>query len=338
MMAILMVGALAVGAFVLVRSGGRDKGDEKTTNESVSLPVGEKPLTDAAPAGKVQESTVTASEQKAVAANAKTLPVPAKKPEAKPDYSEKSRNYVAKLREIDGLGETLAPEQIQALYMFMDTSAKEQNMDADALCSVKNQALDKLLRQTELPAGIGERIVGMATNDKNEDLWRDYCVQHYSAYYDRKWPDDNLADVDGERKKFREVCWESVGLADGRIAGSALLCLERLGEKHDGFPKEKLAGQAWAIASSGPTTPANRVTAIQVAARLGSTNALQQARAWAESGDNVALRLSCIASVGQAGDKSDIPMLERLKSGKDPLVRKAAESAAKALHARLASR
>lgn len=334
--ALVVVVVLAVAglaAVVLSKRGSQDGGDKAAPP---APEAGAPAKAEVAPAESAA-APATQAVEKATASIAKTTPDPAKKPDPrKPDYSQKSRNYVAKLREIDGLGENLPPEQIQSLYVFMDTSAKEQNMDADALCSVKNQALDKLLRQAQLPAGLGDRIVGMATNDKNDTLWRDYCVQHYSAYYDRRWPDGGASD-DGERKRFRELYWESVGLAEGKVAGSALLSLERLSEKRAEFPKAEVAEKAWEVASSAKTTPACRVTAIQVAARLGSTNALARARVWAESGDNIALRLSCISSVGQAGDKSDLQILEKLKAAKDPLVKKAAETAAKALQARLAS-
>ncbi len=51
--------------------------------------------------------------------------------------------------------------------------------------AVKNDVLDRLLRQTELPQEIGLQLVEMASNRENDTVWRDYCIQFMTPFYEK---------------------------------------------------------------------------------------------------------------------------------------------------------
>ena len=52
--------------------------------------------------------------------------------------------------------------------------------------AVKNDVLDRLLRQTELPEGIGLQMTEMAFDPGNDPVWRDYCIQFMQPFYERR--------------------------------------------------------------------------------------------------------------------------------------------------------
>ena len=52
--------------------------------------------------------------------------------------------------------------------------------------AVKNDVLDKLLRQEILPEGLGLQMAEMAGNVNNDPVWRDYCVQFMGPFYERR--------------------------------------------------------------------------------------------------------------------------------------------------------
>ncbi|MBN2704301.1 MAG: hypothetical protein JXR23_08830 [Pontiellaceae bacterium] len=51
--------------------------------------------------------------------------------------------------------------------------------------SIKNDVLDRLLRQKELPETMGYQLVDMFSDTESDPVWRDYCVQFMSPYYER---------------------------------------------------------------------------------------------------------------------------------------------------------
>ena len=52
--------------------------------------------------------------------------------------------------------------------------------------SIKNDVLDRLLRQKELPEAMGYQLVDMFTDTESDPVWKDYCVQFMSGFYEKQ--------------------------------------------------------------------------------------------------------------------------------------------------------
>jgi hypothetical protein len=46
--------------------------------------------------------------------------------------------------------------------------------------------LDRLLRQKELPEAMGYQLVDMFTDTESDPVWKDYCVQFMSGFYEKQ--------------------------------------------------------------------------------------------------------------------------------------------------------
>jgi len=135
----------------------------------------------------------------------------------------------------------LSSDDISALMEFLNQKAADRSdMRAIAFNGVKNDVLDVLLRQDVLPKGIGLQLVEMYNDKSFDTMWRDYCVQFITNYYERRWiyADSSQtvskeADAkDAEREVIEAVYWDALKETDTTIAGTALLGLNSLSQQY----------------------------------------------------------------------------------------------------------
>ncbi|MDF7802186.1 hypothetical protein P4C99_22130, partial [Pontiellaceae bacterium B1224] len=99
----------------------------------------------------------------------------------------KEHNYSTLLAEINTLSYEIAPDDLTALMDMLNFSNDQfpEGMRPVEINAVKNDVLDKLLRQSELPEGLGLQMVEMAGNADNDPVWRDYCIQFCPTAWER---------------------------------------------------------------------------------------------------------------------------------------------------------
>ncbi|MDF7802222.1 hypothetical protein P4C99_22320, partial [Pontiellaceae bacterium B1224] len=73
---------------------------------------------------------------------------------------------------------------LMAMLNFSNDQFPE-GMRSIEINAVKNDVLDKLLRQTVLPEGLGLHMAEMAGNADNDPVWRDYCIQFCPTAWER---------------------------------------------------------------------------------------------------------------------------------------------------------
>ncbi|MBN2161665.1 MAG: hypothetical protein JXR25_09780 [Pontiellaceae bacterium] len=161
--------------------------------------------------------------------------------------------------------------------------------------AVKNDVLDRLLRQNTLPEGIGLQLAEMASNPDNDPVWRDYCVQFMQPFYERysdvlatkstkgheedvsqaaRLPSDAQdrraaggTDTD-ELGAVQEAMFAALDERDSTIAGTSLIGLELLSRTHDEFDREAITDSALEIASDESASAASRMTALRLSSNL----------------------------------------------------------------------
>lgn len=193
--------------------------------------------------------------------------------------------------------------------------------------AVKNETVIALSRQlkADLAGELSNRLSDMLEDASYDDMWRNYCAQFLGQLYPRM---DALQKARGV-KLLKDAC----GKSETAIPGAALISLEAIASADpEAVRTEWLAKEAFSIVVAKDSKEINKTTALQICAHLGHSQALLPARRIAESlSEPVPLRISAIAAVGQLGDASDLPLMEKLKASTDTRLSTAAAAALRRL-------
>ena len=258
--------------------------------------------------------------------------------------NDKARDAKSRQQAMQKLTRNLSTADVKGLRLFLDSRAEEETaMDPIYFNSIKNDALDILLKQNNLPESIGNDIVRMFRDGAQDDTWRDYCIQYFANYYNARWPMKNDAAVeanaaaadDAERKTMVTAYWEATEGRNNTFAGTALLALERLSRDRPEFDRTQVGDKAVEVANDDNTHVASRLTALRICGMMGRTDVLPTARALSQTGSTGYLRMAAAATIGDLGDKSDIELLQSLAASTQPNMMSIAESAIKRINDRL---
>jgi hypothetical protein len=221
--------------------------------------------------------------------------------------------------------------------------------------AVKNDVLDRLLRQTELPEGLGLQMVEMASNPDNDSVWRDYCIQFMQPFYERyaaesmahgaggvpqasSLPSDEqgLQDAGGtdELKAVRNLMVSALSERDGTLAGTSLIGLELLSRTHDEFDRAAIVNSALDIAADESASSSCRLSAMRLSAQISNTEqgisnveVAESARLIAQTGETVLLRSAAIVTLGEVGTDADRELLESYTTDSNQQIASAAKLA-----------
>jgi hypothetical protein len=242
-----------------------------------------------------------------------------------------NKSYMARITAAHQLGRNLSAAEIQALYWLLrQKCASQGDLNQESFAALKNDILDALIRQQSMPPDLGREIVGMYRDHSTDPLWRDYCVQHFAAYYERMWP--AAAPDDPDRKDILAAFDEALQERDNDIAGAALLGLYGLSGKCT--EADAVGDKALAMAKDGACAAQTRVTAVAVCGLTGKAEILPEARILAQTAEVLPLRLASIAAIGSLGTQQDKELLAGLRAGPDERLYKAVDAALKKLNQR----
>ncbi len=280
----------------------------------------------------------------------------------------KERNYPEFLQAIGMLTTDLSAADVAALremLMFPNDRFPEKMRDIE-INAVKNDVLDKLLRQTELPEGLGLQMAEMAADSSNDPVWRDYCVQFMEPFCERLTAEymggnrqNNLGQNDSMRmgenndsapnhsacqtelEVVREAMFSALDERSETIAGTALIGLELLSRSHEEFDRELIIEKAVEIASDELASSSTRLTAMRLSAQIsngeqGTPNVevVQTARALAQTGETVLLRSAAIVTLGEVGSADDRELLESFTFAENKQIADAAKLALNKMNSR----
>ena len=187
--------------------------------------------------------------------------------------------------------------------------------------AVKNDVADRLLRQDKLPDGIGQQLVDMASNPENDPVWRDYCVQFMTPFYERcsaqmiQSGDENPeADAEASSKELtvvRAAMVDALDERDSTIAGTSLIGLELLSRTHEEFDREVIIAKASEIAADETASNETRTTALRMSSLTGGDDSTAgTARILAQTGETDVIRSAAIVTLGESGSEADRELLE----------------------------
>lgn len=237
---------------------------------------------------------------------------------------------------IQKLSRDLSADDVAALRSFLNISASDYpNLKPIALNSLKNDILDVLLDQRQLPEGLGKQIAEMFNNPSADYMWREYCLQYMAPYIERQIKDgavQNAGQDDPRQIEMTAVTGALFSALDDRkedLAGTALLGLDRLAKKHEQFERKAVMTKAVEIAGDTGASARCRLTAMRVASAEGVKDVLPIARELAQNGETDLLRSAAITTLGDFGTPEDIELLKTLSSFPNRQIASAAQAALK---------
>ena len=213
--------------------------------------------------------------------------------------------------------QSLSEGEAQAMLFFLQTSPDEANLPADELNAVKNEVVNVLKRQMGDPGLLIRQLLALYAVSQDE-VWRDYCVQHAGTLVERA---DSVA-----REDIMALLWNAADQKSGCLAGTALIALVN-NRDASAVGGSRVADKALAVAQDETYGEGSRITALQIGAKLDDRRMLIPARAIAASSGSVPLRVSAIATLGALGEASDLPLLEKYAVSSDIRLHHAASTA-----------
>lgn len=177
---------------------------------------------------------------------------------------------------------------------------------------VKNELMDRLCAMESPPKDLGNVLAAIYQNLLQDDVVRDYAVQHL-ATLDQALAQNGGNGVAQEEKEDQTVLWNALSETGDSIAGTALLGLLRLSDQQNtGVNQSKVASSALQMAHDSAAGELSQITAYQVCAQLNVQNALPAIEAAAQNSQTIPAQISAIGALGQLGGSGDISLLQNL--------------------------
>jgi hypothetical protein len=132
-----------------------------------------------------------------------------------------------------------------------------------------------------------------------------------------------------------DTLWEAIEERGGSIPGTALLGLHQISETSPDIDSRQLDDSALRMVRDRTVGDLTRVTALQVCAERGVSQALPEALALAERASTVPLQISALSAVGKLGGERETAFLEKMKAQGGTRARRAAELALRHLQKRM---
>ncbi len=94
--------------------------------------------------------------------------------------------YQARLGAMRKLGYEVSEQDIAALKDFLVAGIPANvKISRGAYNSIRNDTYEVLLRQKEMPGGMGELLTDVVNDPDQDGMWRNYCIQFMEPFYER---------------------------------------------------------------------------------------------------------------------------------------------------------
>jgi hypothetical protein len=237
-----------------------------------------------------------------------------------------SAGFAERVNAVHAIDTDLTAEETDAFYRYLQTPAKD-SPEAERENWLRNEMLDKLVQQAVVTNGLSELLIALYQDRTQDDVLRDYAVQHVPPVFGR---------VDaGEQAMLQDALWQAAGETDTSIGGTALLALLNVAQTDPAVDQDRLAKTAFKLAADDNCGELARITAVQVCGRLRVEPALPALEQLAQTAPSQPLQIAAIAALGDVGNGGTRAFLLQLAGGPDERLKPAAESALKRLQKRL---
>lgn len=209
-----------------------------------------------------------------------------------------------RLQKVHALPDNLSATDREAITSFL-----KYGSNSDIELVIKNDLMNKLRNQKELPPELTKVLLELYSDRGQNITVRIYALQHLRPQYELT-----------RDETIRQAFYDALNETDNEIAGGALLALRYLCTEYPNeFDTTLISRRAAEIALDDNVNNLTRLSAIQVATMLNNVEIEPAIRALAENTSiSLPLRLSAIAGLGHLKCPESRPVLEKLAYGKGP--------------------
>ncbi len=181
--------------------------------------------------------------------------------------------YIDRFHCASSLQPDLSEQKVEELVDYLRSDLPDKGMEEEL--SVRNEVLQSLLRQFEVPEQYLKTLSQIYGNESHANLWRDYALQHFAQYAERKFLDQTLAQ--DELGVISTVLEHALEEAGSHFPGTALIGMLNLHElDQDFFTKEEVVGSALKIKDDTRYSKSSQLTAWQVLNTLKPEESVSQ--------------------------------------------------------------
>lgn len=142
--------------------------------------------------------------------------------------------------------------------------AEQCASDIPRLASDKNQIMDALLNQPQIPSDYGETIVALFRDQSQDVLTRDFAVQHIGLYAQALKRRGEYAPDSADAKECRAALFEAAGDTRTIVAAAAFRALADIANFDSRIDASRLDSLLVACAADASSAPASRSMAVQL--------------------------------------------------------------------------
>jgi len=132
--------------------------------------------------------------------------------------------------------------------------------------AIKNDIIEHMVRYGSDKKQVGDTLLGILSNDRQDKVLREYVLQYVPEYYTSRWlPNEHWDDIeDFDRQKFNKILWEMTDLTEGSMAGGALFALFRLADKYVDLNQDEIFKKSMDVMVDPSYMNPNRMGAVQI--------------------------------------------------------------------------
>lgn len=232
-----------------------------------------------------------------------------------------TETYAERHRATYRLSKNLSADDVAVLLRFLGKQTAEDSVRDSELRTLKNNVADALIGQNKPEPGLVDSFISLASDSAQDAAWREYILQ--------KLPELGLRFNAPEiRNRVADFLREKTESLEYIFAGTAIISLQRLGTQDPGLvgPVE-IAHRSTVILDEPRQTTASKLAALQVLSASDKEAGVERAkRVLQDDTKPIMLKVSALATLGEMGDRQDLPMLKRYEQSPDYRLRTAARA------------
>ena len=132
------------------------------------------------------------------------------------------------------------------------------------LASEKNQVMDELLNQPQVPSDYGDVMIGLYRDKSQDVLTRDFAVQHIGLYAQTLARRGEYDADNAESRKLRSALFDAAGETRTIIAAAAFRALADMSVFDSRIDAGRLDSLLAACTADASSDPASRAMAVQL--------------------------------------------------------------------------
>jgi hypothetical protein len=219
---------------------------------------------------------------------------------------------------------TLDEEEQGQVLALLPTISSWTHLDAHQRHRLAELLFKRLRLQENGAPELGGALIRLLEDQEQEQTIREYALQHLSQWYEPRETDPL---VEG-------VLWHLVESPQERLAGTAVLAIQRLSRAGRAIANDRLEAAALSLLTDETVTDATQAAAIGVCAEIGSPRALESIRRAVSDESRPLSQLAAVAALGGLGTAEDHRLLAELSRKNADIRQNAAQVAGQRIKAR----